>query len=109
MIVFRIKDIREKKNISLSLLSKLTKVSRAYLFDLENNRKTNPTLQILLKIANVLDVNIKDLFYTRFDIEILKQEMYQAIDDYGIDSSEVLKISQLIDLLINIDMNEKKN
>lgn len=109
MIVFRIKDIREKKNISLSLLSKLTKVSRAYLFDLENNRKTNPTLQILLKIANVLDVNIKDLFYTRFDIEILKQEMYQSIDDHGIDSSEVLKISQLIDLLINIDMNEKKN
>ena len=109
MIVFRIKEIREKKNISLNLLSKSTKISRPYLFDLENNRKTNPTLQILLKIANVLDVNVKELFYTTLDIKSLKEEMYQSIDDHGIDSSEVLKISQLIDLLINIDMNEKKN
>ena len=109
MIVFRIKEIREKKNVSLSLLSRSTQISRPYLFDLENNRKTNPTLQILLKIANVLDVNVKELFYTTLDIKSLKEEMYQSIDDHGLNSKEVLEVSQLIDLLINIDMNEKKN
>lgn len=109
MFVFTIKNIRLQKKISISELSKITSLSRTYIREIENNKRLNVSLSVLYKIASALDVNIKDLFYTRFDIEILKQEMYQSIDDHGIDSSEVLKISQLIDLLINIDMNEKKN
>jgi len=46
------------------------------------------------------------LFYTTFDIDDLKQEMYRRIDEYGINSKEVLEVSQLIDLLINIKMKE---
>ena len=30
--------------------------------------------------------------------------MYRRIDEYGIDSKEVLEVSQVIDLLINIKM-----
>ncbi len=33
--------------------------------------------------------------------------MHRYIDKYGLDSKEVLEISQLIDLLLNIDINEK--
>lgn len=62
MIVFKIKDIRENKNISLYTLSKSTKITRSYLRDLENNKKCNPTLQVLCKIAESLNVNVKDLF-----------------------------------------------
>ena len=62
MLVFKIKEIRKSKNISLYFLSKTTKITRSYLRDLENNKKSNPTLQTLCKIANALDVNIKDLF-----------------------------------------------
>ena len=39
----------------------------------------------------------------------LKKEMYKRIDKYGLDSKEVLEISQTIDLLINVDMNKKEN
>ena len=108
MFVFRIKEIRENKNITLYRLSKKTGISRSYLTDLENNKKTNPSLETAYKISLALDVGIRDLFYSTLDIEKLKKEMYKKIDKYGLNSKEVAEISQLIDLLINIEMKEKK-
>lgn len=109
MVIFNIKTIRIKKRITLYKLSKLTGLSRTYIRNIENNKNINPTIFCLFKIANALEVNIKDLFYTTFDIEDLKQEMYKRIDEYGINSKEALEVSQLIDLLINIKMNEELN
>ncbi len=106
MIVFRIKQIRESKNITAYRLAKDIKISRSYLSELENNKKMNVSLQVLVDIADYLNVNVKDLFYTTFDINSLKQKMYRRIDKYGINSPEVLEISQIIDLLINIDMRK---
>lgn len=102
MFIFTIKSIREKQGISLRKLSKITNISRAYLYDLENNRKTNPTLDKLYNISIALNVNIKDLFYSQLDIKALKKIMNSKINKFGIDSNEVLEISQLIDLLLNL-------
>lgn len=107
MIIFNLKEIRKNKNMSIYRLSKLTGLSRTYIRNIENNKKVNPTIKILFDIAKVLDVNIKDLFYTTFDIEDLKQKMYKSIADNGINAKETLEISQLIDLLINIKMKEE--
>ena len=107
MIVFRIKEIRMNKGITAYSLSKDANISRSFLSELENNKRTNVSLQLLLKIANILEVNVKDLFYTKCDIDYLKEEMYKSIADNGIDSKETLQISQLIDLLINIKMKEE--
>ena len=106
MLVFVIKTIRENKNLTLYELSKKCDVSRSYLIDLENNRRTNPTISVLNKIAKALDVNIKELFYSEIEIESLKQEMYRRIDQFGINSNEVMEISQIIDLLVNIEMQK---
>ena len=107
MIVFRIKEIRINKGITAYSLSKDANISRSFLSELENNKRTNVSLQLLLKIANILEVNVKDLFYTKCDIDYLKEEMYKSIADNGIDSKETLQISQLIDLLINIKIKEE--
>jgi len=101
MIVFVIKEIRKRKNITLYKLSKDTNLSRTYLRNIENNVNTNPTLSVLIKIANVLDVNIKELFYSELDIEKLRKEMHKKIEKFGINSKQVLQISQIIDLLLN--------
>lgn len=106
MIVFRIKQIRESKNITAYRLAKDTNISRSYLSELENNKKMNVSLEVLVNIADYLNVNVKDLFYTTFDINSLKQKMYRRIDKYGINSKEALEVSQIIDLLINIDMRK---
>lgn len=106
MYIFAIKPLRKSRNISLYELSNLTGVSRTYLRNLENNKSFNPTLFILDKIAEALNVTIKDLFYYDNDIDDLKKEMYFRIEKYGINSREVMEVSQVIDLLINIKMNE---
>lgn len=107
MIVFRIKEIRINKGITAYSLSKDANISRSFLSELENNKRTNVSLQLLLKIANILEVNVKDLFYTKCDIDYLKEEMYKSINDNGINAKETLQISQLIDLLINIKIKEE--
>ena len=107
MFIFRIKEVREKKNMTLYKLEKETGISRSYLHALENNKKSNPSLATMYKISNALDVNIRDLFYATADINSLKEEMYARIDKYGLNSAEVMEISQVIDLLINIEIQEK--
>ena len=106
MFVFVIKNIRESKKISLNKLSEKTGISKSYLHELENNKKFNVTLNKLYKIANALNVNIKDLFYTTLDIENLRKRLHYRINKYGLDSKETLEISKLIDLLVNINFKE---
>lgn len=107
MFVFIIRNVRKKKNLSLYRLMKITGLSYSYLSELENNKVFNPTLSTMYKIANALEVKIDDLFYSELDIDNLKEEMYRRIDEYGIGSKEVLEVSQIIDLLINIKMKQK--
>lgn len=106
MFVFNIRNLRKNKKISLRKLSDMTGISRAYLYDLESNRRFNPTLFILQKIAEVLEVDVKDLFYSLNELDFLKEEMYRRIDKYERNSKEVLEVSQVIDLLINIKMSK---
>lgn len=108
MYIFVIKEIREKANLSIKALSEMTGISRAYIYDLEHNRRINPTLQSLIKIADALNVNVKDLFYTKLDIEDLRNKMHECIDKYGINAKETMEISQLLDLVLNISDEYKK-
>ena len=106
MYIFSIKPLREKRNLTLYELSKRTGISRTYLRGLENNKKFNPTLSILKKIAEELEVNIKDLFYSLDEIEELKEELNRRIELYGTMSKEAMEVSQIIDLLINVKMSK---
>lgn len=74
--------------------------------NLENNKRVNPTLSSLSAISSVLNVDVKELFYSDIELDKLKEEMYDRIDKYGINSKEALEVSQIIDLLINIDMRK---
>ena len=102
MVVFVIKQLRESKNISQYKLSKITNISRTYLRNLEKNKVCNPTMHTLDLIAQALNVNIKDLFYSKLDIEELKEELNYRIDKFGLNSNEVMEASQILDLIINI-------
>ena len=106
MFVFIIKNVRESKNITLYRLMKLTGLSYSYLSELENNKVFNPSLKTMYTIANALNVKVDDLFYSELDLEKLRTEMHNKIEIFGLDSKEVLEVSQIIDLLINIEMKE---
>ena len=106
MFVFVVKNIRENKKISLNKLSEETRISKSYLHELESNKKFNVGLDKLYKISTALDVNIKELFYTSLDVEVLRKELHNRINKYGLNSKQVLEISKLIDLLVNINFKE---
>ena len=106
MFVFVVKDIRESKKISLNKLSEETRISKSYLHELESNKKFNISLDKLYKISTALDVNVKELFYTSLDIETLRKELHNRINEYGLSSDQVMEISKLIDLLVNINFKE---
>lgn len=106
MFIFVIKKIRNQKRMKLNELCLKTKLSRSYLTKLENNHLNTCSLETLKKISDAIEVNIKDLFYTTDDIEDLKEELNEIVDEHGLDSEEGLEMSRLIDLLINI-MNKE--
>ena len=104
MIEFKIKEIRKSKNISVYRLSKYTGIAISYLRDLENNKKLNPSLLVIYKIALALNVRIEDLFI--IDLNKLRIELSETIDNTGIESKETLDICNLLNMLINSDLNK---
>ena len=65
MIEIKIREMRDKKRISLRTLSRKTKISIGALNNYENN-KTSPTLDNTEEIAKALNCKINDLFESEF-------------------------------------------
>lgn len=57
-----IKRFREEREISQTALAENAGISRVQLGQIERNIKTNPGIQTVKRIAEILDVNIDDLF-----------------------------------------------
>ena len=57
----KIKEYREKKNLSQGKLAELCNVSRQTINAIENN-KYDPTLQLAFDLARNLDVTVDELF-----------------------------------------------
>ena len=57
----KIKELRTKRGLSLSALSKMTGFTRSFISQIENE-KTSPSIASLIKIADALNVKISELF-----------------------------------------------
>lgn len=60
---YKIREVREAKNISQEELSQKSGVSRSIISALENG-KTNTTSKTLTNIAKALGVSVDQIFYT---------------------------------------------
>lgn len=70
MLGTRLKEIRNKKGVTQESLSELAGINPKYLSSIERG-KENPTLNIILKLVETLNVGIDELFYG-IDIEETK-------------------------------------
>lgn len=61
MLGEKIKFLRQSKRLSQNKLSERSGVSQSYINELENGKKTNPTYELLQKIAQALEVPISDI------------------------------------------------
>ncbi|RCX10451.1 helix-turn-helix protein [Anaerobacterium chartisolvens] len=61
-MLLNIKSIRQQKKLSQVDLAESTGLSAAYIHELEKGKKTNPTIDTLIKISQALGVPITALF-----------------------------------------------
>ncbi|CRK81679.1 helix-turn-helix domain-containing protein [Neobacillus massiliamazoniensis] len=64
MIGKTIYQIRRKRGYTLSELAERTRISKSYLSNIERNININPSIEVIKKIAKVLEVDLKTLIGT---------------------------------------------
>jgi len=99
-----IRKIRKSKKISINKLSELSGVSLGYLSDLENNKVTNPTINTLDKLSEVLKVPLEflvsDSEMDKVDVEPETQDDYIEVAKYAREKDiSPEKLKTLIDIL----------
>lgn len=77
MLGDNIKSIREEKKLGLNETARLAGISPSYLSDIEKGNKTNPSMEVLQRIADALDVSIKEFFKS----EPASQQQLKEWDD----------------------------
>lgn len=61
MIGKRIRDLRKEKHMSLTELAKRADVAKSYLSAIERQIQANPSIQVVTRIADVLEVSVQSL------------------------------------------------
>lgn len=61
MIGKKIKEFRKKNNLTMRELAEKSSISASYISDLENMRNKKPSLDVLSKIADALNISVSEL------------------------------------------------
>ncbi|WP_066186745.1 MULTISPECIES: helix-turn-helix domain-containing protein [Gracilibacillus] len=61
MIGEKIKQLRNEKRMSLSELAEKAGIAKSYLSSIERNLQSNPSIQFMEKISQVLGVSVNEL------------------------------------------------
>lgn len=104
-----LKNIREKKGLSQSQLSKSSGVSNVYISNLENAIKKNPSLDLITKLANALGCSVNDILGEEENIDLQYKKAITKIASSENDFDGVAK--QLIKRFIEegiISPNDKE-
>lgn len=57
----KLKELREKQGLSYQKLSDKSGVAASYICSLENGEKKNPSLKVMIKLADALGVNVTNI------------------------------------------------
>ena len=69
-IGFRIKQLREQKNLSQEQLANLLEISQSKLSKIENGRLKKIEMKLVLKFCKNIDINFDDFFENTDAVEI---------------------------------------
>ena len=69
-IGFKIKKLREEKNVSQEQLVNLLKISQSKLSKIENGRLKKIEIKLVLKFCKNIDINLDDFFENTDTVEI---------------------------------------
>lgn len=92
----------EERNISVDEIVEYTKLDKEYILKIINNEVNNIDLNTLQKIAKVLKIDIRKLFYCVDEYEYLREKMEKIIKQLGLKDKRVYEIAYILDLLHNV-------
>lgn len=76
----RLREERQKAGLSLARLAEMSGVSRTYLLKLETDEASNPSLEVLRRLADALDITVADLLGTpRMEFDLGDVEIPQSL------------------------------
>ncbi|MFG6496222.1 helix-turn-helix domain-containing protein [Fictibacillus sp. UD] len=85
----QIKKYRLKKYISLSKLASIAGISKSYLSSIENH-ETNPSANMIQKIAKALEVPVEKLLYSQVDsLDAEWVELVSQAKEMGIHQEDI--------------------
>ncbi|UOR13795.1 helix-turn-helix domain-containing protein [Halobacillus amylolyticus] len=105
MIGNNIHNIRKSKGLSLSGLAKKANISKSYLSNIERNVNKNPSIQMINKIASVLDVEINALLKQEPSLEPSQRLEYEWIQfvnelkESGVQKDQLQEYKGLIEFI----------
>lgn len=104
MIGKNIYQLRKKRKLTLSELADRANISKSYLSNIERNLNQNPSIQVMEKIANVLDVDLQILLENASETE--KQQLekewldfVQELKESGGDKEQINEYRTLIEFI----------
>ncbi|GGA72964.1 helix-turn-helix domain-containing protein [Ornithinibacillus halotolerans] len=103
MIGENIKKRRKSMGLSLSELAERAEISKSYLSNIERNQNDNPSIQVLVKIAHVLKVDLRSLIGIESANELIDKEWVDFIEDLrnlGIEKNNLIELRPIIEFMI---------
>lgn len=103
MIGKNISELRKKRGMTLSELAERSNISKSYLSVIERNINENPSIQVIKKLAAVLDVDLKTLLGSEVETEqFLETEWLEFISELkksGVDKKQIKEYKTLIEFI----------
>ncbi|MGF9965388.1 helix-turn-helix domain-containing protein [Bacillus rhizoplanae] len=105
MIGKNIYQFRKNRGLTLSELAERARISKSYLSNIERNINQNPSIQVMEKIALVLEADLNTLLETKTNVETKQQIEREWIDfvyelkKAGIDKEKLREYKILIDFI----------
>jgi XRE family transcriptional regulator, master regulator for biofilm formation len=87
-------QFRKQKGLTLTELAKRANLSKSYLSNIERNLNQNPSIEVVKRIAAVLDVEL-DIFLKPLNTNEVQQELDQELIDLATELKETgIKINE---------------
>lgn len=105
MIGKNIAEIRKRRGYTLSELADLSNVSKSYLSNIERSINKNPSLDVMQKIAKVLNVDFMMLIEPDLDIDshlYIEQEwsdLLRELKELGIGKNDIQEYKTLVEFI----------
>ncbi|GIN20933.1 MAG TPA: XRE family transcriptional regulator [Bacillus bacterium] len=103
MIGKKIVELRKKRGMTLSELAEKANISKSYISGLERNINDNPSIQVINKIASILEVDVTTLIGAEVKhqecLETEWQEFVRELKATGIDKDKIVEYKTLIEFI----------